>query len=80
MTLKKDDNEVAVSSILVRNDRLNDKGMKVNEFLQVRTEQFKLGFIEHNNIEKCHLNYGGLHLTPDGDTLLEDNFVKFINL
>ena len=80
LSLKKDDNEVALSSIIPRKDKFNDKGIKVNDCLRLRTQQFNLGFIEHTNIEKYHLNGSGLHLTEDGDTVLKNNFIEYINL
>ena len=80
LDLKTDENEVAVSSIVVRNDKLDSKGKEVNDFLEIKSSQFNLGFIKHNNILKSHLNYSGLHLTPEGDELLSDNFIEFIKL
>ena len=80
MTLKTNENDVAVSSIIVRNDRLDSKGKEVNNILESKCPQLKLGFIMHNNIQKSHLNYSGLHLTEDGDKLLSANFVNYIKL
>ena len=47
LDLKLDDNEVAISSIVTRNDDLNDKAIKVNDFLKVITIKYNLGLIDH---------------------------------
>ena len=79
-SLQTNENEVAVSAIVTRNDNLNDKGKRVNEFLKLKTRQFDLAFIDHSNISSVHLNNSGLHLTEDGDKLLRTNFRNFIML
>ena len=80
LDLKLDDNEVAISSIVTRNDDLNDKAIKVNDFLKVITIKYNLGLIDHANITKNHLNNSNLHLTSRGANVLAKNFVDFIKL
>ena len=80
LDIRTGENEVAISELVIRNDKLNEKGKKVNECLKAKTSQHNLGFVEHHNITKEYLNNGGLHLTEDGDDLLSNNFVNFINI
>ena len=78
--LKLDENEVAISSIVTRNDDLNDKADKVNYFLNIKANACNLGFIDNANISKIHLNNSNLHLTTRGAKLLAKNIVDFIKL
>ena len=78
--LKDDDNDVAISSIIHRNDDLNNIGNKVNYFLKIKSSASNLGFIEHTNITNFHLNHSRLHLTSNGANILAENFVNYIQL
>ena len=77
---KTDENDVAISELVIRNDELNYKVKKVNELLQRKSSSLGLGFIEHKNIKLQHLNNSGLHLNSAGNKLLSNNFVDYINL
>ena len=79
-SLKTDENEIIVSSILARRDNLHDKAEKVNDFLKIKCDQINIPFIRHNNI-KCdtHLKPKGVHLNRVGTTILANNFVNWIN-
>ena len=78
--LKLDENEVAISSIVTRNDELNDKADKVNYFLNIKANACNLGFIDNANISKNHLNNSNLHLTARGAKHLAKNILDFIKL
>ena len=80
LNLKVDENDVAISSIVHRNDDLNDKAIKVNDFLKIQARTYNLGFIEHNNITNIHLNNSRLHLTLSGANILSNNFINYIKL
>jgi len=77
--LKTDNNEIIVSSIIARRDEQKDKAKRVNDFLIMRCEQFKIPFIRHENINETHLKPKGLHLSTKGSDLLSDNFIGWIN-
>ena len=79
-SLKNGQNDVVVSAIVQRNDAYNEKGKLVNNLLRNKTREFNLGFIEHNNIQNEHLNYGGLHLNKAGWELMSSNFASYIKL
>ena len=79
LDVKLDENEVAISSIITRNDELNNKALQVNDFLKIKAKMYNLGFIEHTNISKNHLNNSKLHLNQSGAQILSKNLVEFIN-
>ena len=72
-------NEVIVSSIIIRNDSFNEKGNNVNNFLRLNCEKNKLLYCDNSNISKGCLNAGGLHLNPRGTISLANNFLKCLN-
>ena len=78
-TLKNEENEVAISSITVRNDNLQKKGLEVNKLLKSKCEHKSYTFCENSNITRGCLNASGLHLNPYGTTTLANNFLKCIN-
>lgn len=81
MELKTDENEVVVSGIICRDDDLNGKGLKVNDFLKIKSSRYALGFINNTNIRiEKHLNGSGLHLNNLGTAALANNFLKIINI
>ena len=78
--MKKDTNEIIVSSIITRRDEYKEKAEKVNDYLQIKCKQINMPFIRHTNIRgDFHLKPRGLHLNYKGSTLLSDNFAKWIN-
>ena len=78
--MKKETNEIIVSSIIARRDQYKEKAEKVNDFLQIKCSQVNMPFIRHNNIRgEIHLKPKGLHLNYKGSSLLSDNFVNWIN-
>ena len=71
-------NEIIVSSIIARDDSLNQKGNDVNIFLKSNCNNNFL-FCEHLNISKKHLNGSGLHLNTKGTITLANNFLRHLN-
>ena len=81
LDIKMDKNEVIISSIVCRNDKLNEKASKVNDLLKIKTSKYALGYINNSNI--CihkHLNGSGLHLNHLGTVALANNFLNIINI
>ena len=78
--IKKDTNDIIISSIIRRRDQFKEKGEKVNEFLYNKCQQLDIPFIRHNNIlREIHLKPKGLHLNFKGSDLLSNNFAAWIN-
>ena len=74
LSLKTDENEVVVSSIVERSDKL--KGREVNGILKFKATQYNVEFIEHKEIKQnLHLNGSALHLNPNGVNILNRNFI-----
>ena len=81
LELKSEENDVMISSIVCRNDALNDKGKNVNNILKSECEYYNMLFIEHSNIfQKQHLNGSGLHLNYKGTVTLANNFLTHIKI
>ena len=83
-SLKNDDNEVIISSIICRSDEQCEKVQPVNEVLYARCLELPFGFMDNDNIKPQHLStrgrFPGLHLNDDGNDILFSNFVNFINM
>ena len=81
LELKHSNNDVMISGITPRADKLNDKGKKVNTFLKSECDKFNFLFINNDNIEaKKHLNGSGLHLNYKGTVTLAQNFLGHIKV
>ena len=81
MEMKTDVNEVIISSILPRRDKLNVKAIEVNKFLFSFCSKKKLHCIDNSNIDpNKHLNNSGLHLNYEGTYVLGSNFVYAIKI
>ena len=79
--VKTDEKEIIVSGIVCRDDELNEKGQKVNDFLKIKSTKYALGYVNHSNIlTKKHLNGSGLPLNYHGTVALANNFLKIINI
>ena len=80
--LKRENNEVMVSSITFRGDvkKLNEKGEKVNKLLKEECELYSLFYIDHSNINEKHLNGSKLHLNYKGTLTLAGNFLASIKI
>ena len=79
LEIKTDQNEVVISSITHRNDKLNAKGSDVNKLLKSLCNDYSLGFIDNGNIRRNHLNSSGLHLNMQGTAALANNFLDYID-
>ena len=77
-TIKTPVNQIIVSSIIARDDSLNQKGNDVNIFLKSNCNKNFL-FCENLNISKTHLNGSGLHLNTKGKITLANNFLRHLN-
>ena len=61
--MKTDINDVMISGVTPRGDRLNAKAMEVNKNVHAECERYNLYFIDNTNIiADKHLNGSGLHL------------------
>ena len=79
--MKLSNNEVMVSGIVQRRDKLNEKGKEVNKPLQASCKSTNFYFIDNSNINTdYHLNGSGLHLNTRGTYTLGSNLVNAINL
>ena len=78
--IKTTTNEVMISSITTRKDKLNAKGKKVNVQLKSLCSKNSIGYIDNNLITDKHLNGSGIHLNYNGTALLANNFIKSIKL
>ena len=78
--IKTDENEVILSSIVVRRDSLNAKGMAVNKILKAKCGELNYGYCDNSNIKLRDLNQSGLHLSEKGTWQLATNFVNFIKI
>ena len=68
--IRNEKNNVFVSGIAFRNDRLNDKGKSVNSLLKGRCDKEKICFVDNTNINVGMLNNSGLNLNKRGNTRL----------
>ena len=81
LSINSNDNEIAISGIVPRNDALNPKGIAVNNFLKQKLPQNGISFINNDNIDpKMHLNNSGLHPNYKGVEILAKNFIDYIKL
>ena len=79
--MKTGDNEVMVSGIVPRRDKLNGKGLAVNKCLISLCSVNNFHFINNANINKeTHLNNSGLHLNLKGTYTIGTNIVNAIKL
>ena len=74
--MKSNENEIIISSIFIRKDELNAKGIEVNDFLKIKCIESSFLFCDNSNISSDYLNASGLHLKPIGTIALANNFLK----
>ena len=80
-SIKIKSNEIMISEIIPRRDRLNTKAAKVNDFLKNVCIVNNIHFIGHSNISSTHhLNAGGLHLNINGTYKVAQNLLNAITL
>ena len=71
---------VSISSIVQRNDGLNEKVLAVNEILADICDKADIKFINNRNIRPdIHLNASKLYLNKKGNSILISNFRKFLS-
>ena len=79
--LKTQENEVMVSGLVPRGDRLNAKANEVNKVLTSLCADDNLYFIDNWNIDaRKHLDFKGLHLNDEGLNMFGGNLVDAILL
>ena len=82
-SIKSDENEVIISSIIARNDNteLDKKGKEVNIFLNNLCTENNFGYVNNSNIcSDRHLNGSRLHLNSRGTVTFAKNLLNAINL
>ena len=78
--IKNSGTEVSISALIPREDRLSEKGKKVNKELQEKCTAENFAFILHKNINsKLDLFPDKLHPNKKGQSILKGNFRKCIN-
>ena len=78
--LKTETNNVIISGIISRNDKLNEMVKQVNYLLNKLCIGKDIYFLDNGNIPTHFLNASGLHLNFNGTTALADNFLKCIRM
>ena len=73
-SLKTSKNQVFISALVIRKDKLNTKGNDVNELLKNGCGMKQLSFIDNKNIILGMLNKTRIHLNENGTTRLVNNF------
>ena len=59
VSLKTPENEVVISSIIIRGDKLNNKATTVNEILYKKCSEKGILFLDNSNILLEHIQRGG---------------------
>ena len=72
--------KIVFSSIIIRKDRKNiDKTVsQVNSYLKNHCNQMNIDFIDNGNLKEKHLGQKKLHLNKKGNSILANNFLKFL--
>ena len=77
---KSDVHKVAISGIIPRRDRHNQKAKQVKDILKYSCVEENIPFISHHGInQRLHLNGRGLHLNDKGSSRLANNFRNFLS-
>ena len=72
--------ELVVSAILPKRDKLNEKGIVVNEKMKELCLEKNIYFLEHRNFNpKYHLNGSKIHPNKKGSGILAFNFLQYFN-
>ena len=77
--IKTSKNQVFVSGLVIRKDKLNKKSNEVNELLKNKCGIRQLSFIDNKNVSLGMLNKSGIHLNENGTTRLVNNFCYSMN-
>ena len=78
--LKSEVDNVYVSGLTIRNDKLEPKVKELNNLIETYCYEENIKFINNNNVTKKMLNHSNLHLNSIGTKQLVNNICKnFIN-
>ena len=72
------ESEIFISELTARNDDYCDFVKAVNICVKKFCQQNNWKLISHANVSSKGLNKGNLHLSGEGNELLEQNFVNFL--
>ena len=78
-SIKTSKNQVFVSGLVIKKDKLNKKGNEVNTLLKNKCGIRQISFIDNKNISLGMLNKSGIHLNETGTTRLVNNFCYSMN-
>ena len=80
-SVKSTTNEVVISNIISRRDKLADKRSKVNNIVKnFRKEDEKIKFMRQKSLDsKKYIEKYGIHLSNFGITQIVKNFIEFLN-
>ena len=78
ISLKEGSNYVAISNIITRKNRWNDKVDEINKHLAEQHKKQNCLQENSTSIKPQHLNKNRLHLNKKGNTILQEAFVKHI--
>ena len=79
VSIRTSKNQVFVSGLVTRKDKLNKKGNEVNKLLKNKCGIRQLSFIDNKNISLGMLDKSGIHLNESGTTCLINNFCFSMN-
>ena len=74
LLVKNEKTMVYISSLVIRNDKLDKKRKEANDFIKQQCLTNRLCFIDNKNINLGMLNKSGLHLNENGMKRLVNNF------
>ena len=79
-SMKTDNRNITISTIIPRGDKLNNKANEVNNFLMQLCRDCNIPFIDHSkNINPHkHLNRSKLHFNITGNRIFVDNITRFL--
>ena len=76
VSCKSDSNNILISGIVPRRDKLNAKAAQVNSFLKNECGKRNICFINNSNINpRYHCNQSGIHLNRSGTNRLIENLL-----
>ena len=78
-SIKTSKNQVFVSGLVIRKDKLNKKSNEVNALLKNKCGIKQMSFIDNKNIKLGMLNKSEIHLNETGTTRLVNNFCYSMN-
>ena len=78
-SIKTSKNQVSVSGLVIRKDKLKKKGNEVNELLKNKCGIRQLSFVDNKNISLGMFSKSGIHLNKNGTTRLVNNLCYSMN-